>query len=215
MKFFEGTKTYLGRRAVVKKASAAKREVGVFNLENAKKIGILFNATHLVSFEIIKEFVKQISEKDKKISVLGYVHSKKLIDHYLYRKGFNFFTRNDLNWYYKPVSDSVQQFIGEPFDLLINLSLEEYYPVKYILASSKAKFKVGMYSEGQQYLDFMIDMAKEKETMEKLRKEVEANRKKNSHNKELDSIADEKAKTEIELNFLINQIVHYLSLLKK
>ena len=215
MKLFEGTKSYAGRMAIKKKVSATKRELAVCNLKDAKKVGILFNATHMVSFEIIKDFVKQISTKENKISVLGYVHSKKLIDHYLYRKGFDFFTRNELNWFYKPTSESVQEFIKTPFDLLINLNLEEYYPIKYILAVSKARFKVGKYSEGQAFLDFMIDIEKEKETMENLKKEIEANSQKNGRNKELESIADEKARTEIQLNFLINQLVHYLSVIKK
>lgn len=216
MKIIENTKAYLGKRSIRTYLKNKKRDVTACNVEEAKSIGILFNATHQVSFEIVKALVKDLSTKKNTIDVLGFVNSKQLIDHYLYRKGFDFFTQSQLNWYYKPIVENVQKFIDKPYDILIDLSLDDPFPIHYIIACSRAKFKVGRYYEGQDCLDFMIDMQKEKEAMEKIRDELQKDVKdKPRNNKEVEKIVDKKAQTEIQLNFLINQLIHYLSLIKK
>ncbi len=218
MNFIEKTRAYLGKKALDAKVDVSSRKVIACNIKDAKSIGILFNATDLVSFEIVKELVKNLTTKENTVDVLGYVDSKQLIDHYLYRKGFDFFTRKQLNWYYKPEAENVNSFIDKPFDLLINLSLDEPYPILYILASSAAKFKAGIYIEGFEYLDFMIDIRKEKEAMESLKHEIDVEMHKqpvlNEEIEQVEQIVDDKTQTEIQLNFLINQLIHYLSLIK-
>jgi hypothetical protein len=215
MNFFERTKARWGERILNAKLSSTERNAAACNINQAKSIGILFNATEQVSFEIVKELVKNLSNKNNSIEVLGYVDTKQLIDHYLYRKGFDFFTRKQLNWYYKPQTEKVDEFINKPFDLLLDLSLDNPFPLKYILAFSEARFKAGKFSENCTYLDLMIDVSKEKETMWALEDEV----KKDIHHKErknedVEQIIDKKVETEIQLNFLINQLIHYLSILK-
>jgi hypothetical protein len=215
VKFLENTKSHLGERAIRRILKNRKRKVVSCSIDNAKKIGIIFNATHQVSFEIVKELVKNLSKNRKSIEVLGFVDSKHLIDHYLYRKGFDFFTQNQLNWYYKPKSENIDKFINKPFDILLDLSLDDPFPIRYILACSEAKFKAGRYSEDQEHLDFMIDIEKEKSTMNEIRSELAKNETiVRRPNKEVEKIVNEKVKTEIQLNFLINQLLHYLSLIK-
>lgn len=213
MKAVEDIKIYFGKRALSSKLKNVRRQVKTCSLSDAVKIGILFNATHVVSFEIVKELVKNISTKSNSIEVLGYVDSKQLVDHYLYRKGFEFFTRNQLNWYYKPIEESVNRFIEMEFDLLLDLSLDDPFPLQYILGCSKAKFKAGRYSKDQEYLDFMIDIEKEKSAMINIKREL-SQAETGQKNKELEKIIDSKAQTEIQMNFLINQLLHYLALLK-
>lgn len=208
-------KKKVGEYVLSKHLRHHKRILQSCNLLEAKSIGVLFNATHLVSFEIVKDLVKNLSAHSKQVVVLGYVDSKQMIDHYLYRKGFEFFTRNHLNWYKQPQCAAVDDFIKQEFDILINLNLEESYPVKYILSLSKAKFKVGKYSELQGNLDLMIDIEKEKVAMKELQLELAKDAlTKKGHQTSYDQIADIKTDVELQLNFLINQLVHYLSLIK-
>lgn len=215
MKFIENTKSYFGERAIRKYLKSHKRKMASCSMDEAKSIGILFDATQSVSFEIIKELVKNISGKKNTIEILGFVDSKQLIDQYLYRKGFEFFTRSQLNWYYKPNNPSVDDFIKKSFDLLLDLSLDNPFPIRYITMCSAAKFKAGRYYKNQDYLDLMIDIEKEKQNMSSIQHEVEKDLKNNRNNKEVEKIIDKKVQTEIQLNFLINQLLHYLSLLKK
>jgi hypothetical protein len=208
-------KTHLGRRALASRLKDQSRNSVICNIESAQHIGIIYNATEYVSFEIIRNLVRDLAQDSRKITVLGYVDSKKLIDHYLYRKGFDFFSRNDLNWYSKPVSSVVNHFMTEPFDILINLSLEDYYPIRYITALSPATFKVGKYAPDELYLDFMIDIEKEKQTMKNLHKEIMKETDNKQEKDELEADVEKKTETELQLSFLINQLLHYLAILKK
>jgi hypothetical protein len=209
-------KKNVGEFFLRKKTKNLKRKTVSCNLHEAKNIGVLFNATHLVSFEIVKEFVKQLSTPSNNVSVLGYVDSKQMIDHYLYRKGFEFFTRNDLNWFQKPENEGVTTFIEQKFDLLVDLNLEESFPMKYILSLSNATFKTGKYTANHNLLDFMINIESEKKVIKDLQTEIVKDKQKiSSHSSNYDKIADKKTDVELQLNFLINQLVHYLSKLNK
>ncbi len=214
MKFAEKFKTNYGLRVLNKKLRNVQRMVKVCNIRDARQVGIIYNATEFVSFEIIKDFAKELSQQKINLSILGYVDSKKLIDHYLYRKGFDFFSRNDLNWFYKPTSEVVDKFIQQPFDILIDLSLEYYYPVKYIVALSAAGFKVGRYSADESFIDMMIDIEKEKQQMKQLHDEIEKDKKNKTMPAEIEQDIEKKTQTELQLSFLINQIMHYLTILK-
>lgn len=215
MKTGEKIKALIGSRVLEKKLRNQKRSVSVCNIKNAQNIGILYNATEFISFEIIRDFTKKLSQNNPNVTILGYVDSKKLIDHYLYRKGFDFFSRNDLNWYYKPVSEVADKFMKQPFDLLINLSLEAIYPIQYIIASSPATFKVGKFSPEEKYLDLMIDIEKENEQMKKVHEEIVSGKKDEDSSDEMEKEIEKKTRTELQLSFLINQIMHYLAILKK
>jgi hypothetical protein len=215
MKTGERIKAIIGARVREKNIPNHTRPVTVCNINHAQNIGILYNATEYVSFEIIKEFTKKLSQNKSNISILGYVNSKKLIDHYLYRKGFDFFSRNDLNWYYRPVSAVAEAFLKKPFDLLIDLSLETCFPVQYIVALSPAAFKVGKFSPEEKYLDLMIDTGKENEQMKKVHEEIVTGRKDDKKPDEMEKEIEKKTRTEFQMSFLINQIMHYLAILKK
>ena len=215
MKVGTSMRSKVGEYVLRRQLRRLKRTVESCNINEANSIGVLFNATHSVSFDIVKNFVKELSGKSKKIMVLGFVDSKQLIDHYLYRKGFDFFTRNDLNWFEKPQNIAVTNFINQKFDILINLNLEDAYPIKYILSLSKASFKVGQLTQAHQYHDFMIDIKQEQEAMKDIQSELLKDQKQiKDHRTEYDSIADLKTSVELEMNFLINQLSHYLSKIK-
>jgi hypothetical protein len=215
MNWINNIKTYMRKRALVSRLKDQSRAPVMCNIETAQHIGIIYNATEFVSFEIIRNLVKDLTKESRKITVLGYVDSKKLIDHYLYRKGFDFFSRNELNWFSKPISSVVDHFMTEPFDILINLSLEDHYPIRYITALSPATFKAGKYSPDEKYLDFMIDIEKEKQTMKTLHKEIMNETDYKQEKDELEAGVEKKTETELQLSFLINQLLHYLAILNK
>jgi hypothetical protein len=214
VKLIDDTRVYFGRKVLQKKLKNLKRSTKVCNINSAKTVGIIYNATNSVSFEIIKDFTKILAQKKIEVSVLGYVHSKKLIDHYLYRKGFDFFTKNNLNWYNRPMSDTVENFLKKPYDILINLSLEKYYPIQYVLALSPSSFKVGKYFEEPNYMDLMIDIEKEKKAMKDVKDEIALDKKIDEKKKEIEKEIEEKVDIELQLSFLINQIMHYLTIIK-
>jgi hypothetical protein len=204
VKFLNNTKAYIGQKVLERKIRDRNRTIAVCNINDAKKIGIIFNATHLISFEIIRNFVKELSQKKISVNALGYVNSK----------GFNFFTKSNLNWFNKPVTDTVEEFINIPFDILINLCLEEYYPIHYVVALSISTFKVGKYFKEPNYLDLMIDIEKEKKVMKDIKSEVTDDIKPDKTDREIEESIEEKVDIEFQLDFLISQLMHYLSIIK-
>jgi len=205
---------------IFRKKSLSKRPKRLnkrsINLNEIKTAGILFDATHLISYDVVKNFLKLLNEKHIEVSVIGFINSKYLIDHYLYRKGFIFLTKKDINWYGKPDLSIVKSFIDKEFDVLFDLTLDDCFPLKYISIMSRARFKVGKFSDSNDYLDFMIDINKEKNLLLQIREEIKNEKNKNFTrlSKDEENEIEKRVEIEIELNFLINQLLYYLSLLK-
>ena len=160
MKFIDKIKPKIGHFVLNRTLKKIIRIKEVNNFDSAKTLGIVFNATQQNSYECIKNFISFLSEYELQVLALGFVNDNKIPDNYLYYKGFTFFSKKNLNWHFKPNDKDVDKFIDKQFDILIDFSLENYYPVQYIVGLSKAKFKVGRLSEKNNYYDLMIDIEK-------------------------------------------------------
>lgn len=115
------------------------------SFDAAKKIGLLYDATEPRNFEIVREYVKEVRSKQKEVLALGFVDKKVLPQNQYAQLGLDFFTRKNLNWQLFPESLEVSNFIKEPFDIVVNLSANSVFPLRYIAAVSKAKFRVGRF----------------------------------------------------------------------
>jgi len=90
---------------------------------------------------------------------LGYVKSKSLIQRFLPKLSYDFFSRKDISWFYRPIHNKVKDFMEKDFDLLIDLNLADSFALKYIAGLSKAICRVGRFSEDNiLYYDLMIDV---------------------------------------------------------
>jgi hypothetical protein len=161
MKVFDGIKEWLGRRALLKEAAPDRRTVAK-NLAQSVKVGLLYMATDEQSHGQVRNYVKKIKEElgITRIMALGFVDEKELPNHLHPKLNFDAFCLKDLNWYRIPHGNVVQNFIAEEHDILIDLSLRDHLPLQYIVAKSRARFKVGRLSDANaHFLDMMIDTA--------------------------------------------------------
>jgi len=95
--------------------------------------------------------------------VFGYFDGKTIPENFLYLKDFDFITQQDLNFLFIPKGPTVDKFINEPFDMLIDCNINSFFPVEYISQLSMAKCKVGIMREGgEACYDLMIDITKKK-----------------------------------------------------
>jgi len=154
-------KCKIGHYNLKKHLKSLNRQVKTHNFNTAKSAGILFSSPDDDSFKAIKDFLTFLSEKDLKVCALGYVPSKKIPQQFLLRKGINFYCNTDLNWYYKPKNEIIDQFVNREFDILFDLSLNDYFTVNYTGSLSKASFKIGVHKENA-YQDLVIDVNKNK-----------------------------------------------------
>lgn len=161
MKIFERLKEWLGRRKLFLETMPDRKPV-VRNLAEATKVGIVYLVEDEQMHNHVRNYVKKIKEElgIVKVMALGY-YDNKVLPHWLSsRLNFDQFTQKDLNWYRIPGGNTVQNFIAEEYEVLIDLTLEDRLPTQYIMARSRARFKVGRLSDqNKRFLDMMIDMA--------------------------------------------------------
>lgn len=148
------------------------------NFDSAKKIGLLYDATEPQNFEIVREYVKEVRSRQKDVLALGYVDKKLLPQNQYAQLGLDFFTRKNLNWQLFPESLEVSNFIKEPFDIVLNLSSNTVFPLRYIAAVSKAKFRVGRFDVSSiPCYDMMIEATPETDLKQFIRQAEEYLRK--------------------------------------
>ena len=158
MEIFSRFRTSTGK-AVLRKLHAKRvRRKKVFNFKTAQKIGIVFDATNPNHFNAVYGFYKDLLADRKEVFMLGFVDGTEIPEKYLFKKNLYIFTRKDVNWVYKPKNTDAIRFINKEFDILIDLTLEYYFLLDYILTLSLARFKVGRFHDERKCYDMMIYM---------------------------------------------------------
>jgi hypothetical protein len=129
------------------------------SLESAQTIALLYYLQDEDTYKRIEEFIKNLNELNIKVKVACYTDLK-FIPHYFIPKLLqDIVTSKDVNWYFQPVKPFVKDFLDEEFDLLLDLTLTEQFPLLYLAAKSKAGLKIGRFDEAhQEYYDLMIDI---------------------------------------------------------
>jgi hypothetical protein len=158
MSIVEKTKNRAGEYFLKTEASAIKRRRKAANLDTAETIAIIFEATVHEEFETIKKYIKKLKEDKRKVRALGFYDATESPAMMASKLEYDFFTRKQLKWYLKPVDPVIQNFLDEPFDLLLNLCVQPKTPILYLTALSKASFKVGPSNKKfNPYYDLIID----------------------------------------------------------
>jgi hypothetical protein len=140
------------------KDSPRLRKPNRFNFNNIKTVGILFDATSPEDFDLVKRYIVYLKEQRKKVKAIGFFSTKQTPDMAYSKLEYDFFTTKEINWFGKPTSVIIQNFITEEYDLLIDLNIGDQFPLRYISTLSKANFKVGKYNEKDlDMYDMMID----------------------------------------------------------
>lgn len=156
-------KENIGTILLKRKAKSLIRNKKVHNLDTAKKIGIIFNASKQDNFLQIKEFTDFLLSIGIKVKAIGFVDKKEALSYFQPSTIFEYFNKKNLNWYGKPKNPIVDSFLNEKYDVLIDFSLNTFFPIKYIDALCNAEFKVGKFVENDNYYDFMININEKRE----------------------------------------------------
>ncbi|MBK7382118.1 MAG: hypothetical protein IPP83_01915 [Flavobacteriales bacterium] len=161
MKLFDRLKEWMGIRKLLRDLPVGRKPIAR-NLGMARKVAIVYVVEDEAAHNHVRNYVKRIKEELglSNIMALGY-SDQKVMPHYLHAKlNFNAICQKDLNWYRIPQGNTVQNFMAEEFEIIIDLTMQDRLPIQYIMAKSRARFKVGRWSESnKKILDMMIDMA--------------------------------------------------------
>lgn len=159
MSLFKKIKQFFANNTI-KDQLSEKRSIGLnrFSFVGVRTVGILFDASNPEDYELVKRYVVYLREHAKKVKVLGYFSSKEIPAFTYSKLEYDFFSAKETNWFGKPTTHIIDNFIEENYDLLIDLNIHDHFSLKYITALSKAKFKVGKYKEEDENIyDMMID----------------------------------------------------------
>ena len=153
----------LGQIALQKKMNRVQRTKSVVGLNQARTVGVVYDATDRNSYQTVLKFIKFLKEERKQVYSLGFVNSKdpnqmlkdQLNDRYINVK--------DLNWLAIPSCRKVDEFLNRDLDLFINLDIREGFPLDCLTKLSKAKYKVGQGKANMKTdVDLIIDIEQDK-----------------------------------------------------
>jgi hypothetical protein len=160
LKLIEDIKFKLGEY-FLDKSPVNNRRVKVNNFAQSTRIGIIYKEQDESFFILVKQYVKYLKEEHgiRNIIAMAYLPEKHVPHYHHHKLEFDFFTVAELNWKMKPEGIHIENFIANDFDILIDLTLDAISPLVYVLAKSRAHFKVGAFhTEKDELLDLMIDM---------------------------------------------------------
>lgn len=156
MKIFVKARESFARHSVRKKLKNLSRNRRVNNFKSSKKIGIYFENVSINDFKIIREFSKDLEKDGIKVKLLGFIDADEIPGEMSLWDNCNIIINKDLDWCYRPKTESVSKFISREFDILFDLSMDESVPGFFINSLSMAQFKAGRFRETENDIDFMI-----------------------------------------------------------
>lgn len=159
MSFIQKWRLYFHQQYLQKELNAQKTERKRVNFNSAKSIGLLFEATNTDIREACIAYAGTLKERRKRVSLLGYFDSNQHNPNFV----FKHFNRKHLDWALRPKNEEVQEFMKQPFDLLINLDPVSKQYAEYISALSKAHLRIGPSTPNTYSYDLMIDISGSKD----------------------------------------------------
>lgn len=158
MSFVQDIKNYAGNYFLSGEVKNLSRSKKFMNMEEAKTVGIVFEATENSDFDLVKKYISYLREMKKRVKAIGFYNQKNIPALAYSKLEYDFFCQKDLLWYNAPNSIYAKNFIEEKYDILLDLNLNDRFPLRYISSLSKASFKVGKKSDrNNSIFDLMIE----------------------------------------------------------
>jgi hypothetical protein len=159
MEMFKNIRLNRGKAILRKKRARIKRVRFRGNINNARTIGIVWDASNPDEFQVLSQFHQKMTEKHIDVRILGYFPGKELPDKLTAIRYLTCLKKDDINFTYRPVTREAEVFIRTPFDILIDINFKVVFPLAYISYLSVAGFKVGIFDNGSE--DSPYDMMME------------------------------------------------------
>lgn len=147
MSFLHQIRYRIGHYLLDKGVNSLTRSKKLVSINSATSIGILFELTDDSVYYAIQNYFQKLQEKKIKVKALGYASNKLVTNKFLPVLSFDFFDEKQINWFFIPKAPCIQDFVETDFDICINISSDDVFPLKYIAANSRARLKVGAYSK--------------------------------------------------------------------
>lgn len=160
MELFKNIRLNRGKSVLRKKLARMKRVRFKGNINNAKTIGIVWDATNPNELAILSGFYQKMHERNIDVKIIGFFPGKNLPDRLTAVRYLTVLKTEDINFCYRPVSNEANKFLNTRFDILIDINFKKLFPLQYLSFLSSSGFKVGIFDNGfdNSLFDLMIDL---------------------------------------------------------
>ncbi|WP_418638986.1 DUF6913 domain-containing protein [Winogradskyella sp.] len=124
------------------------------NNNKIKTIAVLLNASEFHEFEVFRVYFKELGLTSPKHKIVAFTMDDKLE----YNQWNAHFSPKDFGWKGKIKNIDLEDFINEPFDMLLCFYKNPVLQLNLITAASKANLKVGISNEDERLYDLIIDV---------------------------------------------------------
>jgi len=160
-------KKHLLRRCIEKQELS--REKKLISLEKAQTVGIICQITDEDSYKEIFTLFTKLQSHTRTVWLMGYIDEMNVPYYCLPQLSADYFSRKNLNWFGKPDFIQLHDFLNKNFDILLDFSLNDLPPLRYILSTTKAKLLVGANEYAQDLYDVFIKDEKELDALKLLK----------------------------------------------
>jgi hypothetical protein len=144
MELAKGIRLRIGKNLLERKVIKIKRKVGYTNIGSVSKIGVVWDASNPGDFVHLSRFCQKMNERNISVRIIGYFPGKTLPDQYTAIRFFSCLNKDEVNFFYHPLSQDATDFINTRFDILIDLNFKNLFPLECITSLSVAGLKVGL-----------------------------------------------------------------------
>ncbi len=147
---------YLFKRSIQKHRAENPRTKVFVNYNRARTVLLLFESNYSEKNPETKRIIESLTADGKKVVALGYVEKKQILSP-VYPE-FRIMFPGDTDFFRKPNQSILDDLLKQEFDLLIDITRQEWLPLSYILLYANAKCKTGMQKPGVDLYDFAVDI---------------------------------------------------------
>lgn len=158
MNLFESVKKISGNWALKEFVQNSISNPETISFKDAVKIGIIYYIKQEEEMNPIGSFIRFLQDQKKAVYIIGATTGFPIPKSKITNLNFIQLKEDELKWNGVPSSYRIKSFLENEFDILIDFTQEEYFPLKYLLMAAHAKIKVGKYDlkTSDQY-HFMLD----------------------------------------------------------
>ena len=160
-----------------------QRQRRFVNYNNAQSIFLLFESDFAEKNVEVRRIIQKLTADGKKVTAWGYTDKKLTSTPIL--PDFRIINKKEIDFSQRPHESVLSELAENKFDLMIDLTEKEIFPLQYIALYVTADFKTGIKRNHSKIYDFMMDM---------------------------NGIANQSEENLVDINatFIYNQIIFYL-----
>jgi len=126
------------------------------NFQSAKvtSVGVIFDYESYYNYDFFQELISELGVMKNKIRFIAMIANEKNRPN----SWDSFFSLENFDWLGKPNNIEIDEFLDQPFDLLISYYSPNKLELNLVTALSKANFKIGINNEDSRLHDLIINV---------------------------------------------------------